>query len=350
MTTHNLANHPFVTIVIPVLNEERFLKSLFESLGYLNGNRILPGNYEIIVVDGGSTDRTLPILDELNEHGDLKVIHNPLVIQSAGVNLAVKNANPHSKILVRIDAHAIYEEGFISQVVSSMIESKAQSVVVPLITRSQNNQSVFAEAVEIAQLSKMGNGGASHRLSSTPAQWVEHGHHAGFDIDFFREIGGYDEQFATNEDAEYDTRVIEAGGRIWFDPKAKAWYSPRESMKSLSIQYYKYGIGRASTILKHKLIPKPRQMFPVVAFIANVTAILLSLFSNLFLLVPFLYILVCYFAAFIELKSSEKANYKFIREQAAVALVIMHMSWAIGYLSQFFRKYVKSISGKNRGH
>lgn len=322
---------PFVTIVIPVLNEERFILPLLESLGCLDGNRCLPGPHEIIVADGGSTDRTLEILAEISVDAGIRVINNPDRIQSAGVNLAAREANPASKYLIRVDAHAVYDPGFIERVARSLVETEASSVVVPLITRPLHDREGFVWAVTVAQRSKLGNGGSAHRLESTPAKWVDHGHHAGFDLEFFRSIGGYDESFVTNEDAEYDTRVAKAGGRIWFEPSAKVWYSPRETVSALAWQYFRYGKGRASTILKHRLVPKPRQMFPVAALAANTAGFLGGLACPLLFCVPTAYFLACLVAAHLQLSNMETTSDLGAVVKAASALAIMHTAWGLGF-------------------
>ncbi|MCV9963901.1 glycosyltransferase family 2 protein [Pararhizobium sp. BT-229] len=321
----------FVTIVIPVLNEERFILPLLESLGCLGGNRCLPGPHEIIVADGGSTDSTLDILAGISVETGIRVINNSDRIQSAGVNLAAREANPEAKYLIRVDAHAVYEPGFVERVARSLVDTGASSVVVPLITRPLKGSVGFVWAVTVAQRSKLGNGGSAHRLETTPAQWVDHGHHAGFDLEFFRSIGGYDESFATNEDAEYDARVANAGGRIWFEPAAKVWYSPRETVPALARQYFRYGKGRASTMLKHRLSPKARQMFPLAALGANAGGLLGGLLWSPLWSVPLIYGAACLGASIMESASVARDGGWRLYLQGAAALVVMHMCWAAGF-------------------
>jgi rSAM/selenodomain-associated transferase 2 len=47
-----------ISIIIPTLNEERIIRELAVSIAGL------PGNFEVIIVDGGSEDRTLELADE----------------------------------------------------------------------------------------------------------------------------------------------------------------------------------------------------------------------------------------------------------------------------------------------
>jgi hypothetical protein len=68
----------------------------------------------------------------------------------------------------------------------------------------------------------------------------------------FRAVGGYDESFSHNEDAELDFRLRQAGFRIWMTDKTVMTYYPRASVLPLFRQYLGYGRGRAKNILKHR--------------------------------------------------------------------------------------------------
>ena len=106
------------------------------------------------------------------------------------------------------------------------------------------------------------------RLASTatapPGHWIDHGHHALMRIAAFRAVGGYDESFSHNEDAELDYRLRAAGYRIWMTDKTLMVYYPRASVDGSVSQYLGYGRGRAKNILKHRAMPKIRQMIPLV--------------------------------------------------------------------------------------
>ena len=69
---------------------------------------------------------------------------------------------------------------------------------------------LFQKATALAQNSRLGNGGSQHREGGA-GRWTDHGHHALMRLDAFRAVGGYDETFSHNEDAELDYRLA-AGG------------------------------------------------------------------------------------------------------------------------------------------
>ena len=96
-------------IIIPCLNEEKHIESLVSYL--LAEASTTP--MDIIIADGGSTDKTIAIAKMLAEaHSNVHYLHNPKRIQSAAINLAVATFGAGHTYLIRIDAHAHYPAGF----------------------------------------------------------------------------------------------------------------------------------------------------------------------------------------------------------------------------------------------
>lgn len=328
----------FVTIVIPALNEREYIIATLDEI--ISGASAY--EHEVIVADGGSTDGTQVLVEAYaKDHPSVRLIDNEKRLQAAAVNLASRKADARTVVLVRADAHCSYPPGFVSSVVDALVENSAQSVVVPMFTVGDDD--TFQEAVALAQNSKLGNGGSAHRDAATPSGWVDHGHHAAFDLAFFKSLGGYDESFATNEDAEYDTRVATAGGRVWMNREAEINYYPRRTAVSLAKQYFGYGRGRAGTILKHKARPKARQMAPLVIFCTTVVSIAFSPVCGFSLLPLFGYLGLCLIYA---LKVCAGQGIKGARAlQVCSAFVIMHNAWGAGFvagcLGNAFRRFLK---------
>lgn len=314
-------------VVIPCLNEISHIKALLDSLSYLEGT-------DIIVADGGSTDGTQEVVKAAAvENSNIKLLANPKRIQSAAINLAVEMYANNAKYLVRLDAHGEYPDNFVAELVSEAFERDSDSIVVSMDTVGK---SPFQHAVAVAQNSKLGNGGSDHRNERNEGKWIEHGHHALMRIEAFREVGGYDESFVANEDAELDFRLTSAGYKIWLTGRTKMTYFPRDSFHSLYIQYYRYGIGRASNVLKHKQIPKLRQMIPLSVFPCFLLALLA--FLHPIFAVPFvgwLSICISYgvFLAVQEKKSSVLLS--------GLIAATMHIGWSIGFCKKLLEYYSK---------
>lgn len=314
-----------VLAVIPTLNEARHIETCIRSL--MKGEAALR-KIPLMVVDGGSTDDTVAIVEGLQEEfPNLSVTHNPKRLQSAALNLAVReHATNASEWLIRCDAHSIYPENFILDVARSLIETEADSVVVPM---DAVGTTCFERGNAWVVDTPLGSGGAAHR-GGAQSGYVDHGHHAGFDLEKFRFLGGYDESFSHNEDAEYDARLIQEGGEIFLDADIRIQYIPRGTVGSLAKQYFNYGKGRARNVAKNDTGLKLRQLLPVFALLANVLSLLLALFWLPALLVPFGYISVLALSSALVIAK----HLSVCGIYSGVALGTMHMSWAAGFLKQ----------------
>ena len=262
-----------ILVVIPCLNEEKHLEQLVREL--VANTREL--DLRVVIVDGRSADKTAEIAQRLAaENPRVLYLFNIKRIQSAAINLAIAKFGDTADYLIRLDAHAVYPADFCSVLLSEEQATGAASVVVPMNTIGREP---FQRAVAAAQNSKLGNGGSAHRNVTGPGRFVDHGHHALMRIDAFRAVGGYDETFSHNEDAELDIRLQQAGHKVWLTGKTALDYIPRSTPTSLFIQYMHFGQGRARNILKHALRPKLRQMLPAAVLPAAILFLLSPLVS-----------------------------------------------------------------------
>lgn len=247
-----------VVIFIPTLNEEAHIEGVLRDL--LDGDPLAAAS-PIVVADGGSSDDTRAVVARLSAaQPNIRLIDNPKRLQAAALNLALGPDWADRAILIRVDAHARYPRGYVSRLVAALEETGAASVVVPMDAAAATG--CFQRGLAVIADTKLGAGGSPHRGGARSA-WVEHGHHAAFRLAEFRDLGGYDESFVANEDAEYDRRLTESGGRIWLDAGIRVTYFPRSGPAGLWRQYRRYGEGRARTCLKHRVRPALRQLAPV---------------------------------------------------------------------------------------
>lgn len=311
-----------VLAVIPALNEERYIESCLRSLlGYDARTRQL----RVVVVDGGSTDATRDIVRALrSEFPQVELLDNPRRLQSAAVNLAARHAGGDFDILVRCDAHSAYPPGFIMAVADSLVRQDVQSLVVPMdAVGTTPLQRANAWIVD----TKIGSGGAAHR-GGRRSGLVDHGHHAGFRLDWFQQLGGYDESFTHNEDAEYDYRCRQAGGRIWLDADIRVAYFPRATPASLWNQYQGYGRGRARNLLKHATRPGLRQLIPPINLILLSVSGAVIPFHPSGWVWPGIYSSAL-LAAGLGIAVTRRSSSGLL---AGVALAVMHNAWAWGFL------------------
>jgi succinoglycan biosynthesis protein ExoA len=319
--------------VIPCLNEEDHIES---TIAHFTAE---PTNIvgKIVVVDGGSTDHTLKIVQQC-ALGDGRVvsIKNDRRIQSSGINRAVELYGDLAPFIVRVDAHADYPRDFCKTLLEAQKRTGADSVVVSMIAKGEV---CFQVAAAAAQNSRLGNGGSAHRRL-TEGRFIDHGHHALISVKAFRAVGGYDENFSHNEDAELDLRLVAAGCRIYLCAGADIVYYPRKSPISLFKQYRNFGRGRAMTVLKHRARPKMRQVLPVT--IGPVAAA-----SLLWWVAPPLAIPAVAWAAVCLIYGMLLG----IREKdgcacgAGIAAMLMHLGFSVGFIARVLKQ---GVAGRSR--
>jgi succinoglycan biosynthesis protein ExoA len=316
----NSAGGP-AALVIPTLNEARNLRGVIDQLRDQARGQVR----EILIVDGGSTDGTCDIARELErEDPRIRLVANPKKLQSAAMNLAAERVSAEVVYLIRADAHARYPAGFVETLIAEAEATGAASVVNQLASEGVG---CFQRAVAIVSNSRFGTGGSVHRVGGRSG-YVDHGHHALFRKDWFQRIGGYDESFFTNEDAEYDTRLRAAGGTIWYTDDAPITYYPRRTPGALLHQYFRYGRGRAMTRAKHGERLRIRQLVPPLLVLCLAACLAGALVQPWLLIVPALYFLA---VAGVTLLLAARARTG-CALGAALALPIMHIGWGTGFL------------------
>ncbi len=320
-------------IVIPTLNEAAVVGRVIEQM--LDDEGLV--DPLVVVADGGSVDGTREIVREIARRDPrVRLIHNSGRLQSAGLNLAAANAAHGRAWLARVDAHADYPRNYVSTLIREARRTGATSVVVSMDTVGEG---AFQRAVAAAQNSLLGAGGSAHRRASE-AQWVDHGHHALLELSAFEAVGGYDETFSHNEDAEFDVRLVQQGGRIWLTDKARIRYFPRGAPWALWKQYLSYGSGRARTVLKHATPLKFRQALPLAIVPAVLTA-LLSPLAPVLLLPALVWMTTCLtFGLVLAARLKDPAV-----ALSGPAAMIMHLAWSAGFWTQLITHASQRLAG-----
>jgi glycosyltransferase involved in cell wall biosynthesis len=318
-------NQPFVSIIVPIRNEAKYIKLVVES--------ILAQNYpsdrlEVIIADGMSTDDTRQIIHQLIGYQpdcSIHVIDNPELIVSTGLNRAIKQAN--GEVLIRIDGHTEVAKDFVRQNVTLLqLHPEAWSVGGPL---QCIGDTTFGQAVAKAMSHPLGIGNAMHHYSDFEG-YTQGAPFPAFRREVFDRIGYFDEDLVRNQDDNFNYRIIEAGGKIFISPLVKSKYFVRDSPKLLFKQYFQYGFWRIVTLKKHKHPTTIRQVIPTLFYISVFMFFLTGFLLRQLIIalgLPLVYIALL---SVIGISSSIKSGWE-IAWRVPVAMGIMHAGYAFGY-------------------
>jgi glycosyltransferase involved in cell wall biosynthesis len=310
---------PGVSVVLPILNEEHFLKSAVEAILAQE----YPGALEVILALGPSTDRTDEIAAELaGADGRVVLVDNPTGRTAAALNRAI--AQSRYSIICRIDGHAEIASTYIAIAVQTLLKTGAVNVGGIMAAVGRNP---FERSVATAMRSTLGVGVARFHVGGKagPADTVYLGV---FDKAALLAVGGYDERFTRAQDWELNFRLRQAGGVIWFDPELVVTYRPRPNLRALTKQYFEYGRWRRAVIRNHKGTINFRYLAPPVTVVITLLSLALGATVNtVFFLPAALYLLGDLVGAFVIGKNLEE------KIMLPTILLTMHFSWGIGFLT-----------------
>jgi GT2 family glycosyltransferase len=288
-----------VTVVMPVLNEERSVAGAVHS--------VLDQTYtdlELLVLDGDSTDGTAAVVRGLAAvEPRLRLLRNPGRTIPSALNIALREAQ--GRYLARVDGHASVNDRYLERGVATL---DADPAVAAVGGRRIGVASTPAGVAVATALSSRFGVGDSINHYATQAQDTDHASFGVFRVDVLRAIGGWDEQLLVNEDVDLDHRILAAGHRIRFDPQMCIFWHVRESVPALARQYRRYGRGKAAMVLKNGWrAVRPRHAAPPALVLALAGALLALLLGwwQVALLLSGPYLLAVLAASVVTLRSAE---------------------------------------------
>ncbi len=235
--------HVDVSVLTPVLNEERYIRAAVEAMCAQE----LDGNAEFIFIDGGSEDETVEILHELAARDRrIRILDNPRRNTPIALNIGLRAAR--GDYIARMDAHTHYPPNYLAAGVARLRRGDVTHVSGPQLARGDGT---WSRRVALALSTRLGTGGARFRRDGGGEVEVDSGFTGMWERSTLESHHGWDEDWPNDQDSELAARIREDGGRIVCLPEMGAYYIPRDSLRALARQYWRYGFYRAKTSGRH---------------------------------------------------------------------------------------------------
>ena len=322
-----------VAIIIPTLNEERFISQCLDSVI----NQSFPyEDMDIMVVDGGSKDKTQSIVKEYSKrYTNIRLLQNSKCIQSVAFNIGVENSD--APIVVRLDAHAEYDKFYIEKCIKNFRCAKYGNVG-GKCTISLRRENIWSKANVILNAMRFGIGGAAFRVSNKKAL-VDTVPFGCFTRDVLNRVGKMNEALPRGEDNEFNFRIREAGYDVLFDPEIIATYYARETFKDSVKQMFANGFSIG--VLLHTC-PKSiglRHFVPFLFVCSILTWLILALFYpiiglSLLGLEMAVYLIADISASFI---AAVKEGWK-VKMVLPLLVLSVHIAYGVGTIKGLVKK------------
>jgi succinoglycan biosynthesis protein ExoA len=322
-----------VSVLIPCRNEVQYIEGCIHNVCSSNEPE---GGFEVIVIDGLSTDGTREILSHLQrQFSDLVVIDNPGKTVPRAMNLGIQNAK--GEYIVRADVRCIHPRSYLCDLVELSEKTGADNVGGVLVSEVGNGYT--QNAIALAYKSRIAMGGALRDRGDFFGE-TDTVYGGCFKRKRLLEVGMYDEEMVRNQDDELSFRLREMGGRIIQDGRIKIRYYPRNSFWHLFKQFMQYGYWKVRVIKKHPQQASLRHFLP---------ASLVFGFALLILLAPLqpyaLNGLLAFGASYFLSISFEsfRVSYKnplSLWPGVFVAIFLIHIGFGVGFLANLICRFM----------
>ena len=322
---NNSRDDPFVTLLMPIRNEEAYIRRSLEAV--LNQN--YPQDHmEILIADGMSTDLTRQIVQEYQKkHPNFRLIDNTGRIVPTGLNRIIPLAK--GNILIRVDGHCEIAPDYVCRCVEHLQRDGVDGVGGPMNTIGETP---LSRTIALAMSSKFGVGGSAFRTVTGQTMLVDSVPFPAYTREIVQKAGLYDEELVRNQDDEYNYRLRGLGAKILLAADVKTTYYSRGSLKKLWKQYFQYGFWKVRVLQKHPLQMRPRQFVPLAFVAALIGSVLFSMVFSwgwvTLLAVAGTYLLANLAASGITASKNGWGHFLLL----SLVYAILHLSYGLGFL------------------
>jgi GT2 family glycosyltransferase len=225
---------PGVSVVVCSYNGAATLEECLRSLIQLD----YP-DYEVILVDDGSTDQTPRIASQFPGVRYVRQENRGL---SAARNVGAKLAG--GRIVAYTDSDCVADPMWLHFLVTGMMDQQVEAIGGPNIPPPCDGA--------VAACVAASPGGPSHVMVDD--RYAEHvpGCNMAFDRECLLKLGGFDKQFrVAGDDVDMCWRFLDAGLKIGFSPAAVVWHHRRNTVRGYLRQQKGYGRAEAMLYFKH---------------------------------------------------------------------------------------------------
>jgi succinoglycan biosynthesis protein ExoA len=241
-------DHPKVSFLIPLLNEEKTLAQCLDSLLSLD---YPPEKMEILLAIGKCSDNTRMIANEYAKKSPcIRILENPTGNTAIGRNICITHAT--GEMVMNYSGHVITEKNLLLELAVRLQGLPADVAAVGCSNLSPGKQNFVGEVSGAAFLGFMGGRNFFSQNAVFPQErYTDHLSFSCYRKDAVNKVGGFDPAFWCGQDYELDIRLRKAGYKIFYTPKTWVYHFKRDSVRSLWRQMYRYGIARAKMVKKH---------------------------------------------------------------------------------------------------
>jgi len=320
--------YPFVSVVAGIRNEEKFIEECIESLLQLDYPQ---DSYEVIIVDGMSTDKTRDLVQKY----PVKLLLNERKNVAAARNLGVKNAR--GDLVAFTDGDCKVDPLWLKTLVIEMKNAPDDVACVGGPNLVFDTDPVFGRVVGYAQETFLGSGGSAQSNNSTKKHYVASlpNCNAMYRKNTIVEAGYFDERFVIGQDGDLNYRINKIGYKFLYVPEAKVLHHRRGTLKSFSVRMFKYGMWMGELFKKHGEFVRWYAFLPSIAIAFAALSLVISIVYPAPILILLVLMTLYFLLVFV---TSLQVIYKMKSKYGLFTLLVIpvqHVTYGLGFMYSF---------------
>ncbi|HZV68620.1 MAG TPA: glycosyltransferase [Saprospiraceae bacterium] len=318
---------PFISIIIPAKNEENLIRGCITSLNELDYPK---EKFEILIVDGLSTDNTTGVAREMGA----SVINNAKQTVSPGRNIGFENAR--GDLIAFTDADCIVDKNWLSNSIKYFENDEAVACVGgPNLTPS--DESDFGKAVGFVFDQPVFAAGSIHARELHEVKEVSSipGCNAIYRQSILAKVMPLDESMLTGDDTLLNRKILNLGCRLLYTPDVKVFHYRRPTPAKLWRQFYRYAIGRLQVGKKDKRLLNMAHVLTGLSLPLGILIFILLLWSKSFLVLYCIMIIAILFFLYFSIKGMIRWKSPSVGLQVPLVIILIMTAWSCGFLREW---------------
>lgn len=210
-----------ITVIVPTYNEGLYVEDCVASV-------MDDAIGEVLVVDGGSTDGTRDAVTRLMaRYPEVRLLDNPRRTAASAMNIGLAAAA--GDIIVRLDAHSVYPEGYIRRL-TSVLRDRGADVTGGVIVAAARRPTAFGRAVAASLVNRWVMGNTGFRVGGGDIRPVDTVPFGCWRTTTLRRAGGYNEELFRSQDYDLSQRLQAMGATILLVPDVVIEYKARSGV------------------------------------------------------------------------------------------------------------------------
>ena len=318
-----------ISFIIPVFNRPEEVKELLESFTNLNGIK----DFEVVIVEDGSTISSKEVVDEYKEHLNLSYFFKFNTGPGDSRNYGMQRAR--GEFFIILDSDCILPPQYLTKALNSLNQHYVDCFGGP--DAAHASFSNLQKAINFAMTSFVTTGGIRGNKKSVD-RFQPRSFNMGISKIAFEATQGFG-RIHPGEDPDLSIRLTKLGFKTKLIPEAYVFHKRRISWKKFYQQVHKFGLVRPILNTWHPETKKITYWFPSLFCLGLIVAILSFIFGYALPLIGYgCYFFLCFVLAWLDSKSIEVAIF------AIIAVIIQFFGYGYGFIKSTFKL---GFSGKN---